>query len=163
MGCSVSHETTSTSTVSKTVNGETTTTTTTTTTANGVTKEETTGTEASRITHFFICGGFGTHLNLQSAADIGLISAALVEKANVLGNAAVAGAVKLLLDESSWQQAECLASAAKQLNLGGNPKFNENYIEQMLFPEYMMLKYITVRLLPPAVQVTCLTQTVKLF
>lgn len=46
-GCSVSHETTSTSTVSKNVNGETTTTTTTTTTENGVTTEETIITEES--------------------------------------------------------------------------------------------------------------------
>lgn len=96
---------------------------------------ETTKTEQTHICQFYICGGFGAHLNLNSAANIGLIPAALVEKTKVLGNAALAGAVRLLLDCHGRVQAESLAASARQLNLGGNPKFNENFIEQMLFPE----------------------------
>ena len=96
---------------------------------------ETTETDEAEITHFFICGGFGAHLDLHSAAAIGLIPESLVEKTKVLGNGALAGAVQLLLDCGTRQQAEALAAASVHLNLGGNPKFNENYIEQMLFPD----------------------------
>lgn len=96
---------------------------------------ETTGTRETDIADFYICGGFGTHLNLDSAVTIGLIPETLARKAKVLGNGALSGAVKLMLDRGCHSRAETLASAAKQMNLGGNPQFNENYIDQMLFPE----------------------------
>jgi len=56
----------------------------------------------------------------------------------VLGNAALSGALQLLLDTGCRKKAEQLAAASHQLNLGGNPKFNENYIDQMFFPEEVM-------------------------
>ena len=96
---------------------------------------ETTNTKASEITRFYICGGFGTHLNLSSAVTIGLIPEAFMEKTEVLGNAALSGAVQLLLDCNGRKTAERLAEKSVHLNLGGNPKFNENYIEHMLFPD----------------------------
>ena len=96
---------------------------------------ETTETEESEITDFYICGGFGAHLNLKSALDIGLIPESLAKKAKVMGNAALSGAVNMMLDQGCHTTAERLAAASRQLNLGGNPKFNENYIEHMLFPE----------------------------
>ena len=92
-------------------------------------------TTESEITEFIICGGFGSHLNLQSAADIGLIPEALIHKATVAGNAALSGALQLLLDRSSRQKAEQIAASSQHFNLGGNPNFNENYIDQMFFPE----------------------------
>ena len=96
---------------------------------------ETTGTQEREITDFYICGGFGTHLNLSSAVTIGLIPELLAKKAKVLGNGALSGAVKMMLDRDCHGQAQTLAACAKQMNLGGNPRFNENYIDQMLFPE----------------------------
>ena len=96
---------------------------------------ETTETKETDITDFFICGGFGAHLNLKSAVDIGLIPQTLANKAKVLGNGALSGAVKMMLDRGCHAAAETLAASARQMNLGGNPQFNENYIEHMLFPE----------------------------
>lgn len=96
---------------------------------------ETTNTRESDITQFYICGGFGTHLNLESAVTIGLIPEAFPEKTAVLGNAALSGAVQLLLDCNSRKAAEILAEKSVHLNLGGNPRFNNNYIEHMLFPD----------------------------
>lgn len=95
---------------------------------------ESTDTALSEIADFAICGGFGTHLDLRSAVAIGLIPGELAKKARVLGNAAMTGALRILLDQRMRPQAEALADAAKQLNLGGNPNFNENYIDQMFFP-----------------------------
>ena len=99
---------------------------------------DTTDTDESQLSDFYICGGFGAHLDLNSAANIGLIPRTLVAKARVLGNAALSGALQLLLDTGCRKKAEQLAAASHQLNLGGNPKFNENYIDQMFFPEEVM-------------------------
>lgn len=96
---------------------------------------EDTATKETQITRFYICGGFGAHLNLESAAAIGLIPESFAEKTKVLGNAALTGAIQLLLDCSSRGTAEMLAAKSVHLNLGGNPKFNANYIEHMLFPD----------------------------
>lgn len=96
---------------------------------------ETTDTKLTQLERFYICGGFGAHLHLNSAVKIGLFPEKLLDKAAVLGNAALSGAIRLLLDRHCWREAEALTQNARQLNLGGNPQFNNNYIEQMLFPE----------------------------
>jgi len=90
------------------------------------------GVSEQALTHVWICGGFGAHLNLQSAAAIGLLPPTLTEKAQVLGNAALTGAVELLLDTRLHNSA---SMAVRHVDLGGNPKFNETYIDQMFFPE----------------------------
>ena len=100
---------------------------------------ESTNTKETEITRFYVCGGFGAHLNLQSAVTIGLIPESFAEKTVILGNGALSGAVQLLLDCGSRKTAEMLAEKSVHLNLGGNPRFNENYIEHMLFPDIVDL------------------------
>ncbi len=82
----------------------------------------------------YLAGGFGSHLNIASAAAIGLIPRELEQKVQVIGNAALAGACQLLLDEGSLAVVRKIADSAQHYNLGGNPVFNEYYMEQMLFP-----------------------------
>ena len=95
---------------------------------------DSTGTTCDEIETFYLAGGFGSHLNIANAAAIGLIPSELVKKAKVIGNAALAGASRLLLDASATQEIRTIANNARHYNLGGNPAFNENYMEQMLFP-----------------------------
>ncbi len=87
------------------------------------------------ICRVYIAGGFGSHLNTQSAAAIGLIPQALANKVTAVGNSALLGAGQLLLNHDLPQQAEAIASASIHVNLGGNPRFNESYMENMLFPQ----------------------------
>lgn len=94
------------------------------------------GTTCDEIETFYLAGGFGSHLDIANAAAIGLIPAELVPKAKVIGNAALAGASRLLLDETALPAIRTIAQNAQHYNLGGNPVFNENYMEQMLFPYY---------------------------
>ena len=42
---------------------------------------------------------------------------------------------KMLLDMHSIEQTRSLAKTARHVNLGGNPGFNEHYMDQMFFPE----------------------------
>ena len=82
---------------------------------------------------FYIAGGFGSHLNIASAVKIGLIPRVLSKRAKVLGNAALAGAVEMLLDQNLRREAKEIAGKSRHINLGGNKVFNELYIEKMLF------------------------------
>ena len=83
----------------------------------------------------YIAGGFGSHLNVDSAAAIGLFPEALASRVKVLGNAALSGAAALLLDTEKHERTRAIAALARHVNLGGNPKFNEHYMDQMFFPE----------------------------
>ena len=53
------------------------------------------------VSTLYIAGGFGSHLNMESAVRIGLIPEELAKKAQVLGNAALGGARQLLLQKES--------------------------------------------------------------
>ena len=88
---------------------------------------------AEEIDVMYLAGGFGSHLNLESAARIGLIPRELVKKTVVIGNAALSGAHMMLLNLSCQDEARKIASRARTVNLGGNPAFTENFMECMMF------------------------------
>ena len=91
--------------------------------------------ESEEITCLYIAGGFGSHLNVESAASIGLIPEELAGRVKVIGNGALTGAEQMLLNREIIESANSLVNASRHINLGGNPQFNNNYMEQMLFPE----------------------------
>ena len=93
------------------------------------------GVDEDDVGTLYIAGGFGSHLNVDSAAAIGLFPEALASRVKVLGNAALAGAAQLLLDTEKQENTRAIASLARHVNLGGNKKFNEHYMDQMFFPE----------------------------
>ena len=96
---------------------------------------ETADVAMDEVSTLYIAGGFGNHLNVNSAACIGLIPDALASRVKAIGNASLAGASRLLLDQNALHNAQNIAGKSQHVNLGGNPKFNEHYIDQMLFPE----------------------------
>ena len=91
------------------------------------------GISADDVKRLYIAGGFGSHLNLQSAAAIGLLPRCLIDRTTVLGNAAMTGAQMMLLNRASLRKADLLAKQATPVSLGGHPLFNELYIESMMF------------------------------
>ena len=94
---------------------------------------ETAGVSPDEVSAVYIAGGFGSHLNVDSAARIGLIPPALAKRVKVLGNAALTGAARLLLDRREHDRAREIARRARHVALGGNPRFNERYMDQMFF------------------------------
>lgn len=91
------------------------------------------GAVETEIETLYIAGGFGSHLNVDSAAAIGLIPASMQGVVKILGNAALTGAAQLLLDRDQVKVVSELAADAVHLNLGGNPAFDLHYMEQMMF------------------------------
>lgn len=96
---------------------------------------EITGTSTEEISTFYLAGGFGKHLNLDSAIKIGLFPAEIKNKVTILGNAALQGAAAMLTEETLKEKATSLTKTSKHIELGGNTIFNQNYVANMFFPE----------------------------
>ena len=80
-----------------------------------------------------IAGGFGSFLNLHSAACIGLFPAELEGRACAIGNAALAGASMMLLRGEFRTQGTALAKMSETVDLSSSPVFMGNYVECMSF------------------------------
>ena len=91
------------------------------------------GLNESDVGTLCIAGGFGSHLNLQNAARIGLIPASLVNRTRILGNASLTGARRLLLSKTAHREAETIARCAECINLAADPFFSNTCVESMLF------------------------------
>lgn len=91
------------------------------------------GASARDVQTLYIAGGFGSHLDVRSAAAIGLIPRVLAPKARVLGNAALDGAALLLLEETQQKKADAIAQAAEIVQLSGNPLFADLFLAHMNF------------------------------
>lgn len=94
---------------------------------------ERSGIGAEDVDSFLIAGGFGSHLNVESAAAIGLFPEALASRARVLGNGALTGAAMMLLDRRQQDRGSALTRLARHVDLGGDPRFNQHFIDNMLF------------------------------
>ena len=88
---------------------------------------------AEEIDAVYFAGGLGNHLNPKSAAAIGLIPAALAEKAKGVGNTAGLGAVRAGLDDSFLERIEQLPNMVTYFELSGDSRFNELFMENMMF------------------------------
>ena len=87
----------------------------------------------AQVETLYIAGGFGSYLRIESAAAIGLIPPALAVRADVIGNAALSGAVMILLQKNHREVCVGLAGKAKTLELTTSADFIEAYTEGMLF------------------------------
>lgn len=94
---------------------------------------ETIGLTCGDVERFYIAGGFGHSMNVESAARVGLFPSALKSRVQLLGNASLSGAVFLLLDPQARNTLGQMCESAEELPLSGNSAFSEHYIENMLF------------------------------
>ena len=91
------------------------------------------GCSMDTIDVLYIAGGFGSYLNPHSVATIGLIPTELVKKAHIIGNAAGAGAVMMLLDDKLRTKSHDFTQEMTDINLSNNPYFMDKYIDCMMF------------------------------
>lgn len=89
----------------------------------------------AEIPAVYIAGGFGNYLSKENAAKIGLFPSAFVNTSHTVGNAALAGAAMLLLDEKAKAEAERITQNAEVLDLSTNATFSERYMTGMWFEE----------------------------
>lgn len=85
------------------------------------------------VDKLYICGGFGSFLNVESAAKTGLIPMSLADKATAVGNAALDGAAMTFLTADGLDNIGKIVSNSQFLELSGDVKFGELFIEYMCF------------------------------
>ncbi len=91
------------------------------------------GLTPDRVDRFVIAGGFGSHIDVANAAAIGLFPPELAEKAEVVGNAALEGAVMMLKRRAFAPESEQIADRMETVELSSNPYFSDQYMEAMMF------------------------------
>lgn len=86
--------------------------------------------EESDVSVMYLAGGFGSHLCIENAAAIGLISKTLAKKVQIIGNAALDGAAMLLMNKSLHRKP---GFPVHHVRLDGNAYFSDRFVEEMLF------------------------------
>lgn len=81
----------------------------------------------------YLAGGFGFFMDRQKAAAIGMLPRELVEKTAAVGNTSLNGAIRFLTDEKAAATLDILTEGAKEIPLAADAKFNEFYMEYMMF------------------------------
>jgi len=85
------------------------------------------------IDKVYLSGGFGSHINADSALRIGLLSKTLGNKIVLAGNSSLGGAVDLLLDQENEDGVMEIIKKVHYIELSTNPDFNSKFAEYMLF------------------------------
>lgn len=87
------------------------------------------------VDNFYIAGGFGNYINVENAVKIGLLPKVIAKQKIVVGNAALSGAIMLLLDKNAKNKAENIAKNATPLNLATDANFINYYTMSMFLSE----------------------------
>jgi len=91
----------------------------------------TSGIDPAAFDKVYIAGGMGFYINLENAAEIGLLPKEIVKGAQVCGNTSLKGAVQALTDRSFLQKCKEIAACAGIIDLAVDREFAEAYIENM--------------------------------
>lgn len=89
--------------------------------------------DISEVGSVYIAGGFGSFVDIESCADIGMIPREIAAKVCVIGNAAGSGAAMILQSRDCLRESEQIAKAARTRELSADAQFMEKYIENMHF------------------------------
>ena len=85
------------------------------------------------IQSFIVAGAFGTYLDISSAIQIGMFPDIPRQRFKQIGNAAGAGARKLLVSMHQRQMADTLADKVKYVELATHPDFMKIYVKALAF------------------------------
>ena len=85
------------------------------------------------LSAFYLAGGFGSFLDPESAAAIGLFPAELLPVLRVVGNSAGSGISSALLSMDAREEMMQIARMCSYLELSGMAEFNDRYMDHMMF------------------------------
>ena len=95
---------------------------------------ETNGLGYADLDAIYLAGGIGQAMDVGDAVTVGIIPPALEAKARPAGNAALGGAAAILLSPAgTGADMEKLLPGAQEINLAAHPRFNDYFMEHMLF------------------------------
>ena len=93
------------------------------------------GIAESDVKQFVLAGGFGSFMDQNSAARIGLFPACFLPVASTLGNTAGEGAAIALCSADAREVLESIRARCEYIELSTSPVFNDQFVEQMMFPD----------------------------
>jgi uncharacterized 2Fe-2S/4Fe-4S cluster protein (DUF4445 family) len=91
------------------------------------------GVRLEDIDKVFLAGAFGNYIDRRNAAQIGIIPPKLVDRVTTVGNAAGAGASRVLLSVKAREKAEWLAQSTRHVSLADHPKFQSLFLDHLSF------------------------------
>jgi uncharacterized 2Fe-2S/4Fe-4S cluster protein (DUF4445 family) len=94
---------------------------------------EVSGLTVADLDNLRLAGNFGAGLDAASAMRIGLIPAMDLSRVQVVGNAALRGALMVLVSRESWRAARSAAAVARFVELGGKPEFQARFMDAIMF------------------------------
>ena len=91
------------------------------------------GVGAADIDEAYLAGGFGTRLDIESAAKAGLIPQELAGKTRGIGNAALDGAQRVLCTPGGFERLTEIQGRCEYVELSGSAEFSEAFVDAMPF------------------------------
>lgn len=92
----------------------------------------TAGMAADDISEVYLCGGFGTHTEVDKAVSIGMFPEAFLGRIHPMGNTSLAGAVRYLMEPSDTYFRR-LQEQTEIVELSSSAIYQENYVRWMDF------------------------------
>lgn len=93
------------------------------------------GCKASEIEEVYLAGGFGNYLRPSSALISGLLPMETGDRIIPAKNSAGLGAVRALMFRDEADRLDRIARQAEYIELSTDNRFQDHFMEQMLFPE----------------------------
>ena len=84
--------------------------------------------------HVYIAGAFGTYIDRESAATIGMIPEFNPLNIEQVGNAAGTGARMMLLSRQAREEAQTIPRKVEYIELATSPTYNQEYLDALLLP-----------------------------
>ena len=103
------------------------------------------GYEFDDLEHFYIAGGFGSHLDIEQAVFIGLLPDIPRGRFRFLGNTSLAGARMLLLSEKARAEVMEIAEKMTYIELSVDNDFMDEFTAAMFLPHTNLEKFPSVR------------------
>ncbi len=92
------------------------------------------GLDMDQVSHLYLAGAFGSHLDMQAAVQIGLLPDLPLERVTVAGNTALVGAYVALLSSEARQQLASIARATTYLDLSTSTRFMDEFVAAQMLP-----------------------------
>jgi uncharacterized 2Fe-2S/4Fe-4S cluster protein (DUF4445 family) len=89
------------------------------------------GMQASEVKTLYLAGGFGMHVNIESAIGAGLLPGFRRDQIELVGNTSLAGAYLALLDEGVVQEMSHVSRSLEVVELNLDPNFESQFIDQL--------------------------------
>ena len=92
---------------------------------------KTAGLETEKISTAYIAGGLGFFINLENAANVGLLPGSFIKKAAVCGNTSLKGAVRSLVDPAFLPRCREIVSHSVTADLALDSGFADEFADNM--------------------------------